>query len=314
MFFLAQATTTAPATGSATTQPTTQAVVNTAVDTANQAAAWGWDKYLILVVPLLLLVLGAGAFFLLRHTLRTRIRVARQLELDPDINEYLVCHNWSRKVLYLPAILMSFIGALAMLLIEWGAIPQFPVARIIGSLWLLAFLLSFLVDEYEMSVKVLSIIFLLLLLLVLWLHLLDSLGTVMGMLGQVSVSMSWQGFLFIGLLFSIGIVVSWVQGLFFYVAITPNYMNMQVGLTETGEQISREDYNTRVDTGDFLERILGFGRIVVTFRDNRRLPMQLLVWRIGKKAALLESIRGKLAVDAYPQFRGTPGGGAKPAE
>ena len=273
---------------------------------------WAWDKYVILAVPFALIALAALVFFLLRHTLRTRFRVAKQLELDQDINEWLVCFNWSRKVLYLPAIVMSFAGAFVMLLIEWstpgagGAMMYQDVpaglrilAQVIGGLWVLAFLLSFLVDEYEMSVKILAILVLLILLLALWLHLLGWLRFTVHMLGRVSVSMSWQGFLFIGLLFSIGIVVSWIKGLFYYVAITPNYMNLQVGLTETGEQVSREDYSTRVDTGDFLERILGFGRIVVTFRDNRRLPMSLLVGRIGKKAALLESIRGKLAVDAY---------------
>jgi hypothetical protein len=276
-------------------------------------ADWAWDKYVILAVPLGLVALTAIIFLLLRHTLRTRYRVARQLELDQDINEWLICFDWSRKVLYLPAIGMSFLGVLAMLMIEWNVIRHdLPVAQavrqVVGGLWLLAFLISFLVDEYEMSVKILAIIVLLVLLLVLWLHLLGWLVGFLHLLGRVSVSMNWQGFLFIGLLFSMGIVASWINGLFYYVAITPNYMNIQVGLTETGEQVSREDYSTRVDTGDFLERILGFGRIVITFRDNRRLPMSLLVGRIGRKAATLESIRGKLAVDAYqPQREGRSG-------
>jgi len=295
---------------------TTQAVTRAVSEAVSPATGWTWDKYVILAVPFALVLLAAGVFFLLRHTLRTRFRVARQLQLDQDINEWLVCFDWSRKVLYLPAIVVSFAGALAMLLIEWGAIrPEGlaqGVAQVVGGLWLLAFLLSFLVDEYEMSVKILAIIVLLVLLVALWLHLLGWLGPVVRMLGRVSVSMSWQGFLFIGLLFSVGIVVSWIKGLFYYVAITPNYMNVQIGLTETGEQISREDYNTRVDTGDFLERILGFGRIVVTFRDNRRLPMRLLVGRIGKKAALLESIRGKLSVDTFPPHREVRGGDSPP--
>ena len=267
---------------------------------------WGWDKYVILAVPFGLIGLAVLVFVLLRNTLRTRFRVGLQLERDPDINEWLICFAWSRKILYLPAIFMSFVGAMTMLLIEWGAIPAqvAPVAaQVIGGLWVLSFLLSFLVDEYEMSVKILAIIVLLVLLLVLWLHLLGWLGAFLRMLGHVSVSMSWQGFLFLGLLFSIGIVVSWIKGLFYYVAITPNYLNLQVGLTETGEQVAREDYSTRVDTGDFLERILGFGRIVIVFRDNRRLPMKLLVGRIGKKAAVLESIRGKLAIDAHQPAR-----------
>ena len=263
---------------------------------------WGWDKYVILAVPLALVALTALMFLLLRNTLRTRYRVARQLDLDQDINEWLICFDWSRKVLYMPAILMSFIGALAMLMIQWKAITEHAapvVAQAVGGLWLLAFVVSFLVDEYEMSFKVLSVIVLLVLLLVLWLHLLGWLVAFLRLLGRVSVSMSWQGFLFIGLLFSVGIVVSWIKGLFYYVAITPNYMNIQVGVTESGEQISREEYSTRVDTGDFLERIMGFGRIVITFRDNRRLPLSLLVGRIGKKATTLESLRGILAVDAH---------------
>jgi hypothetical protein len=266
-------------------------------------ANWGWDKYVILAAPLGLVALAALMFLLLRNMLRTRFRMARQLDLDQDVNDWLICFDWSSKVLYLPAIVMSFVGALAMLMIQWKVIPEQPVAQtvaqVIGGLWLLAFMISFLVDEYEMSLKVLAFIVLVMLLLVLWLHLLGWLVAFLRLLGRVSVSMSWQGFLFIGLLFSVGIVVSWIKGLFYYVAITPNYMNIQVGLTESSEQISREDYSTRVDTGDLLERIMGFGRIIITFRDNRRLPMCLLVGRIGRKTTTLESLRGKLAVDAY---------------
>ncbi|MCD6364588.1 MAG: hypothetical protein J7M14_01805, partial [Planctomycetes bacterium] len=107
----------------------------------------------------------------------------------------------------------------------------------------------------------------------------------------------------IGMIFLCAIVISWIKGLFYYVAITPNYMNIQVGPTETGEQIAREQYSTRIDTGDFLERLFGFGRIVITFRDQRRQPIMMLVSRIGKTAAKLESIRGKLAVDRYQPSR-----------
>ena len=104
-------------------------------------------------------------------------------------------------------------------------------------------------------------------------------------------------------MFMLAILIAWLRGLFYYVAITPNYMNIQVGPTETGEQIAREEYSTRIDTGDFLERLLGFGRIIITFSDQRRQPMMLLVGRIGKKAALLESIRGKLAFDRHQPAR-----------
>ena len=87
--------------------------------------------------------------------------------------------------------------------------------------------------------------------------------------------------------------MSWIRGLFFYVAFTPNYINIQKGPTESGQQIGREEISTMVDTEDLLERMLGFGRIMVTFRDARREDIRLLVWGIGKKSRTLESNNSK---------------------
>ena len=269
------------------------------------AIDWNWtaSQYAVFSIPFVLVAVTALGFLLLRKTLRTRIRVGMQLRDDPDINEWLIVFNWSRKVLYVPMILASIAGAGVMLMIEKGLLPPSPAGEIVGGIWLGLFILCFLIEEYEMSVKVLAIVVLFLLLMGLWLFVLERLGRFFEILGKISVSMSWMGFLFIAVIFSLGVAVSWLKGLFHYVAITPNYMNIQVGLTETGEQISREDYNTRVDTSDLLERILGFGRIIVTFRDSRRLPLMLLVGRIGRKAQTLESIRGKLAVDRHQPMR-----------
>lgn len=266
---------------------------------------WNWtaSQYAVFSIPFVLVAVVALGFLLLRKTLRTRVRVGMQLRDDPDINEWLIVFNWSRKVLYVPMILASFAGAAVMLAIEKGILPASPAGEIVGGVWLGLFILCFLIEEYEMSVKVLAIVVLFLLLMGLWLFVLERLGRFFEVLGKISVSMSWMGFVFIAVVFSLGVAVSWLKGLFNYVAITPNYMNIQVGLTETGEQISREDYNTRVDTSDLLERILGFGRIIVTFRDSRRLPLMLLVGRIGRKAQTLESIRGKLAVDRHQPAR-----------
>ena len=121
--------------------------------------------------------------------------------------------------------------------------------------------------------------------------------------GHLGVEIDATGYLVLAGIFAMAILISWIKGLFYYVTITPNYMNIQVGPTETGEQISREEYSTRIDTGDFLERLVGFGRIVITFSDQRRQPIMLLVSRIGKRAQTLESIRGKLAIDRYQPAR-----------
>jgi hypothetical protein len=117
---------------------------------------------------------------------------------------------------------------------------------------------------------------------------------------HLALSISATGYLFVGIIGLLTIFISWLKGLFYYVTITPNYMNLQEGPTETGEQIGREDYNSRLDTSDFLERLMGFGKIIITFKDNERQPISVLVWRIQKKAQLLEKVRAKFAID-YPQ-------------
>ena len=141
--------------------------------------------------------------------------------------------------------------------------------------------------------------------LFLWLHLVGWVGGFLRVFRHLGFSISGTGYLLVTLIGLLTIFISWVRGLFYYVAITPNYMNLQEGPTETGEQISREDYNTRIDTGDFVERLFGFGRIVITFKEKSRLPLTLLTWNIQGKAQMLERVRAKFAVD-LPQQRPAP--------
>ncbi len=262
---------------------------------------WGWKKFIIFSVPFVLLLFGAVAWFFMRKTIRSRLRVAKQLKADPDINDWLVVFGWSRKVLYVPMILTSLVacGLMAMKQAGWIGLN----AEILGGVWLGMFILNFLVDEYEMSIKVLLIVLLCMIVLTLWLLFLDWLAPFLRFFRHLGIHISAMGYLLLAALFTLAILISWLRGLFYYVAITPNYMNIQIGPTETGEQIAREEYSTRIDTGDFLERLLGFGRIVITFSDQRRQPIMLLVCRIGKKAARLESIRGKIALDRHQPAR-----------
>jgi hypothetical protein len=265
-------------------------------------AEWTTQRVIILLLPVFLLVVAALVWLALRKTLRSRARLLKVLRADPDIDEYLVVFNWSRKILYLPLILTSIIAGIVTLIA--GGDQQ--VAQVVGGVWLGMLFLNFLVDEYEMSVKVLLILLLAVILLVLWLVLLGWLSGFLSFFRRLDVEISAVGYFLIAGIFLLAIGVSWIKGLYCYAALTPNYLNLQVGPTETGEQIGHNDYSTRVDTGDFLERLLGFGRIVITFRDHRRPPLILLVGRIGRKAQALESIRGKLAID-YRQATQPPG-------
>lgn len=254
---------------------------------------WETKRYIVFFAPIALLVLGAIVCFLVRKTLWTRFRMASELAQDPEINEFLVVFNWTRKVLYMPTILASVAAALLVSLLK----PE--LCQIVGGVWLGIFFVNFLIDEFQITIKVLVMILLVLGLLFLWLEFMDWVVPFLRFFGRLGVEISATVYLVIAFIFSTAVLVSWFRGLFNYVAITPNYMNLRTGPTENSEQVSHEEFRTRIDTGDFLERMLGFGQIVITFTDTRRPPIMLLVGRIGRRARMLESIRANLSVDLH---------------
>ncbi|NLX07482.1 MAG: hypothetical protein GXY33_20260 [Phycisphaerae bacterium] len=261
------------------------------------AVDWTSNEMIALYIALALVVGVVVAVLVLRNTVRTRMRTERQIRDDPDINEWLVVFDWTPKVLYTPTILASLLAAGMMVLHNRGWLPERITPEMIGGVWFLVVLVNFLVEEYEINLRILLIGMLVVAFGLLWLHLVGSVASTLRLFGHLAISLSATAYLLVAIIGLVTIAVSWIKGLFYYVALTPNYMNVQEGPTESGEQVSREDYNTRVNTGDFLERLLGFGRIVITFKDNRRLPIVLLVWRIDRKAQLLEEVRGSIAID-----------------
>jgi hypothetical protein len=230
------------------------------------------------------------AWFILRRTVRTRLRMEKTVRDDPDINDWLVIHNWTTKILYVPTIIASFIAAA---LLQIPGINQAAV----GGIWFAIFFLNFLIEEYNISVKIVIITLISIGFFLLWLHLLGWAMDFLRLFRKIAISMNSTVLLLAGILGLLTIFISWVRGLFYYISITPNYMNLQDGPTESGEQIGREDYNTKIDTSDFLERLMGFGRIVITFKDKKREPISVLVWRIQKKAERLEGVRAKFSID-----------------
>jgi len=258
---------------------------------------WLANEMIALYILAGVVVAAAILALVLRNTVRTRLRMARQLRDDPDIHDFLVAFSWTPKVLYVPTILAALAAAVVMILT--GGEKNLPAcAKLVGGIWIAIFLVNFVIEEYEVNIKVLVMIVLAAGLLFLWLHLVGWVRPFLHLFTHLAVPISATGYILVAIIGAATILISWVRGLFYYVALTPNYMNIQEGVTETGEQINREDYNTRVDTGDFLERLLGFGKIVIIFKDQKRLPIVLLVWRIGRKTEMLDRIRGTIAIDA----------------
>jgi len=263
---------------------------------------WTSNRMVALYVAIGIAVAGVVAWLILKRTLRTRLRMQKTIRLDPDINDWLIVFDWTPKILYVPTIAASFLAAALMFLVEaqWWVFGSVN-PEIIGGIWFAIFFLNFLVEEYNISIKVLLIGLVSLGFFLLWLHLLNWVVDFLRLFKHVALSISATGYLFVGIIGLLTIFISWLKGLFYYVTITPNYMNLQEGPTETGEQIGREDYNSRLDTTDFLERLMGFGRIIITFKDNERQPITVLVRRIRKKAQLLEKVRAKFAIDHAQQ-------------
>jgi len=240
------------------------------------------------------LVLG---WLILRKTVRTRLRMEKTLREDPDINDWLIIFNWTPKVLYVPTLIASVVAFLVMLLRGAGGPFGSISPTVVGGAWLAVVFLNLLVEEYSITVKVLVIAVVSFGFLLLWLHLLGWVRPFLRLFRHLALSMNATGFLLVAVVGMLVIFVSWLKGLFYYVTITPNYLNVQKGPTESGGHIAREDYNTVVDTSDFLERLMGFGRIIVIFKDMKTQPINLLVWKIQRKAQLLEQVRGKFAID-----------------
>ena len=250
---------------------------------------WLSNQMVAIYIAIGLVVLSVTGWFIFRKTIRTRLNMQKVIRDDPDINDWLVIYNWTTKILYVPTIVASFLAAI---LISIGCNQT-----AIGGIWFAVFFLNFLIEEYNISIKILMITLISLGFFLLWLHLLGKVMDFLGLFKKIAISMNFTVYLLVGLIGLLAIFTSWLKGLFYYISITPNYMNLQDGPTESGEQIGREDYNTRIDTSDFLERLMGFGRIIITFKDRKREPIIVLVWRIQKKAQSLESVRAKFAID-----------------
>ncbi|HNS22703.1 MAG TPA: hypothetical protein PKH24_19525 [Sedimentisphaerales bacterium] len=269
--------------------------------------AWSWTSNQMIAVYIAfgVVLAGVAAWLILRKTVRTRMGMERQLRQDPDINDWLVIFGWTAKVLYVPTLLVAVLASILMFMQEsgWKVFAGID-PKLVGGVWFAIFFTNFLVEEYHLNIKILLLGAVGIGFLLLWLHLLGWVGGFLRLFTSLAFSISGTGYLLIAIIGGLTIFISWLQGLFCYVAITPNFLNVQVGPTEAGEQIGREDYNTKVDTSDFVERLLGFGRIIITFKEKSRPPLTLLVWRVETKAQMLEKVRAKFAID-YPQQRPT---------
>ena len=128
--------------------------------------AVGWFSNQMIAIYIAFGLVGGSilAGFLFRKPLRTRLRMQKVVRDDPDINDWLIVFSWTPKILYVPTIVASLIAAI---LSCFDGIP--PAA--IGGIWTSVFFLNFLVEEYNISIKILLIAVVSIGFFLLWLHL-----------------------------------------------------------------------------------------------------------------------------------------------
>jgi hypothetical protein len=259
-------------------------------------------KMIAYYIAIGLVVVTIVACLLLRGTLRTRLRVKKTTRIDLADDTFLIVFNWTPKIFYFPTLIASIVAANLMYLYGDGGEDAIWIfesinPEIVGGIWFLIFFLNFLIEEYNITIMAMLMSLVSIGFLFLWLYLGKWVTSFLNLFTHFAVSISATGYLLVSVIGLLTISISWLKGLFYYVTITPNFINLQEGPTESGEQIGKEDYNTRIDTSNFLGRLLGFGKIVITFKDRKRQPITYLVGSIRQKARQLEEIRSKLVVE-----------------
>ncbi len=274
--------------------------------TAEGGIDWGSNEMIGAYIAMGVIIIAVVVLPILSKmkVLRTRLRLKRTLKDDPDVHDYLIIFNWGPKILYVPTIIASFLASILMFSIEnnwwiFGSISP----TLVGGIWFAIVLANFLIEEFDITIKLLIITVIGVGFFLLWLHLFHKVMDFLRLFRHLAMTISGTGYLLVGIIGVLTILFSWLRGLFYYMAVTPNFINLQEGPTETGRHIGREDYNSQVDTSDFLERLMGFGKIIITFKAKDRQPLTFLVWKIKRKAKKLEEVRAKFAIDLRDSVR-----------
>jgi len=266
---------------------------------------WGVVRTVVFSIPFVLALAVVAIFHrALRNRDHTRRNWVKNNPDDPTCRNLLIVYSLSQKAIYLPTIATSVVMGVLMVLKErWTLLPGLD-PKLLGGIWLGIFFVNFLVEEYDVDLRSLIITTVVVAGAFMWVAVMDWFPEFFRFFRRFGIQMDSASYFLIAVVFVIAILYSVFRGAFHYAEITPNYINIQTGLTETGEQLSREQYSTRIEAEDLLERLLGFGRLVVMFRDTRRPPMIFLIHGVGRKAAQLEGIRGTYLVDQQDPTRG----------
>ena len=244
------------------------------------------SSYIVVGITLAAIIVG----FILSKTKSIRTRISRDNELrqDRNISVWLTTFDWSWLVLFVPSmIILVFCGIVGSIIDLASDSPtNLIVHHVLGGFTFGFFCLNAAVVIFKLTPTRVLVLFLAiggfcLILLLMGVDIfLDffkqfkHLGIKVDPLGYLL--MAYVGFFFLRLI--------WIAGLFEYIAMSPNRLDIQRGLSESERGIQRKDFRVSIDTEDVILRLFKIGRIIISFPLSDRLPMSYLITRIDKKS------------------------------
>lgn len=242
------------------------------------------------------------AFVILLNRAKTRWEMEERL-FNEKGEDYLVIFNWTKKILHLPTVIASFLAAL----IVWvcvskdgdpaGTARTVPV--IVGAAWFCVWLVCHTIEDYDFNLTTVIALFAAVLLVIVLASFGNAWDEIGKVLHKISITASPALYIGFGIAYSASIALSYVKGVFYYVAIEPNQITVQHKIGEDAETFQKMHYDVRVETAvDIFEWFFyDTGTIEITFHGGKRTPIDCYVGGIRKKAPRLGNILGVMAVE-----------------
>ncbi len=239
------------------------------------------------------------AFVALMRRATTRWEMEQRLHDDKDIHDWLVIFNWTKKILHIPTVACAFLAAFIVWLYS-DSENSAAIGNIVGATWFCVWLFCHIIEDNNIGLAVAVAIFVAVVLFA-------ALAVFGGVFRDIvefaaewiHISASPALYIGFGLVYLMSIAMSYIKGLFYYVALEPNQMIVQFKIGEDGETFQRMQYDARVEaTVDIFEWFFfNMATIKIQFRDGKRSPMEFYVGRIKKKAGWLSAVLGVTAID-----------------
>jgi len=232
------------------------------------------------------------SFIFLLKRAKTRWEVEDRLRRSEDIHDWMVFFSWTKKLIHIPTIIAGFAAAII--------IRFYPESEnLVGAAWFFVWLICYTVEESDIGLSTALVAFVAILLLAVLSIFGEVHDDIPRLAKYIRFSASSALYLGISIVYLTAIVLSYIKGLFYYVALEPNQMIIQTKIGEDAAAYHRTEYDVRIETTvDIVEWfVYHTGTVKIQFRNGKRPPLECYVGNIGTKARYLASVLGVTAID-----------------